>query len=205
MSDDLTLRGRPALLVNECQLGVIDKDYSLFSGLVEQVQTRGIVPRIAGLAQAFRAAGLPVIHAPVVHRTDLADIHANSLINALTLKNRKLLAGSPEAAFIPELRPEADDFVITRSAGLIVMNATSLDATLRRMGVETLVLTGVSTNVAIAGNAMTAIDLGYHVVIPEDCIAGADAQTHETLVKEQLRMLARITSADAVSRAIATG
>lgn len=63
------------------------------------------------------------------------------------------------------------------------MNATNLDATLRRMGVETLVLAGVSTNVAIAGNTMTAIDPRYHMAIPEDCIAGADAQTRETLVK----------------------
>ncbi len=198
----LKISGRAALIVNECQLGVVDPNHGSFAGLAEQVATRGILPRIADLAAAFRAGGLPVIHAPVVHRPDLADIRPNSLINALTLKGGKMKLGSPEADFVPELQPDPADFVITRSAGLIVFNATSLDATLRRLDIETVVLTGVSTNVAMPGNTMTAIDLGYHVVIPEDCIAGSDAETHRVIVHEQLRMVARITTAEAVKAAI---
>ena len=200
---DLKINGRAALIVNECQLGVVDARYTSFSGLADQVTERAILPRIASLAEAFRAKGLPVIHAPVVHRSDMADIRPNSLINALTLKGGKMKEGSAEAAFVPELQPQPQDFVIVRSAGLIAFNATALDATLRRLDVQTIVLSGVSSNIAMPGNTMTAIDLGYHVVIPEDCIAGTDADTHRTIVEEQLRMLARIATAQAVADAIA--
>jgi nicotinamidase-related amidase len=195
---------KAALIVNECQFGVIDARYTGFPGLAEQVASRNIVPKIAGLAEVFRARGLPVIHTPVVHRPDLADIQPNSLINALSLKHRRMAEGSVEADYVEALRPQAGDYVIVRSAGLIAFNATSLDVTLRRLGVQTVVLTGVSTNIAMPGNTMTAVDLGYHVVIAEDCTAGADADIHTRIVENQLRLLATITTAAEVADAIAT-
>jgi nicotinamidase-related amidase len=193
---------RPALIVNECQVGVVDPAHSMFPALAEQVVARGIIPKIARLAQAFRARGLPVVHTPVAHRPDFADIVPNSLINSLSLKGRHLIAGAPETAYSPGLEPEAQDFVVERTAGLIAFNATKLDVTLRRLGVQTVVLTGVSTNVAMPGNTLTAVDLGYQVVLPEDCIAGSDPETHAVIFREQLRMLATVTTAEEVLAAL---
>jgi nicotinamidase-related amidase len=198
----ITIQGRAALIVNECQRGVIERGLGSFTGLIDQVEERGIVPRIAALANAFRARALPVIHAPVAHRPDFSDVQPTSLINALTLKGRRMVAGTPDAAFVDPLKPHENDLVVERSSGLIVFIATALDALLRRMDVETVVLTGVSTNLAIAGCAIAAQELGYHVIIPEDCIAGADANTHRVIVQEQLRMIARISSATDVRAAL---
>jgi len=202
MAREMKIEGRAALIINECQLGVVDTAYSGFRGLADQVAERGILDRIATLAEAFREHGLPVFHAPVVHRQDLADIKPNSLINALTLKGGKLKKGSVEADFVPQLQPRPEDFVLDRPAGLIAFNGTNLDVTLRRMDIQTVVLTGVSTNLAMPGNAFAAVDLGYHVIIPEDCTAGADPDTHRVIVQEQLRMLARITTAEEVIAAL---
>lgn len=196
------LIGKTALIVNEMQTGVVDPAYTSFKGLAQQVEERGITPKIARLAAAFRAAGLPVVHAPVVHRPDMRDIKPNSLINAMTLKKRTMAENSVEAAYVEALRPVEGDFEVVRTSGLIAMCATQLDAMLRRMDIETIVLTGVSTNVAMAGNSIVAGELGYHVVIPEDCIAGSDAETHRTLVENQLRMVARIVTLDDVLAAL---
>lgn len=196
------LNGKAALIVNEMQVGVVDSRYTTFPALAQQVEARGIIPKIARLAAAFRKAGLPVFHTPVVHRKDMLGLKANSLINALSLKKHSMAEGSDEAAYVPELVPGEDDFEIIRTSGLIAMCGTQLDAIMRRMDISTVVLTGVSTNVAMAGNSIVAGELGYHVVIPEDCIAGSDAQTHETLVQNQLRMIARIVTADEVIAAL---
>lgn len=196
------LIGKTALIVNEMQTGVVDPAHSSYQGVANQVVERRIVPKIVRLAEAFRAAGLPVFHAPVIHRPDMRDIKPNSLINALTLKKRTMTEGSEEAGYVKALHPVEGDFEIVRTSGLIVMCATQLDALLRRMEIETIVLTGVSTNVAMAGNAIVSSELGYHVVIPEDCIAGSDPDTHKILVENQLRMVARIVSSNDVLAAL---
>lgn len=196
------LTGKTALIVNEMQVGVVDPAYSGFKGLAEQVVARGLVAKIAKLADAFRAAGLPVIHAPVIHRPDMQDMKANSLINALTLKKGTMAEGSEEVKYVPGLEPVPSDIEVVRTSGLIAMCATQLDAMLRRMDVTTIVLTGVSTNVAMAGNAIVAGELGYNVVIPEDGIAGSDPETHMTLVNNQLRMVARITTLEEITAAL---
>ena len=197
------LNGKAALIINEMQLGVVDPARATYKGLADQVVKRGIAARIARLAAAFRSAGLPVFHTPVVHRADLADIKPNSLINALTRKSGKMKRGDVDTHYVPELQPEPEDFEIIRPSGLIVICGTQLDAQLRRMNIETVVVTGVSTNIGVAGNVIVAGELGYHVVVPEDCIAGSDPAVHEVIVREQLRMIARIVQSPDLIDAIA--
>jgi nicotinamidase-related amidase len=49
---------------------------------------------------------------------------------------------------------------------------------------------------------MAGADLGYHVIIAEDCVAAADPVTHEVIIKDQLRMIAHVASADDVEQAL---
>src|SRR3546814_12048520 len=55
---------RAALVISECQNAITNPGYDS-SPLIEQVETRGIIPRIASLADSFRDAGLPVLSAPI--------------------------------------------------------------------------------------------------------------------------------------------
>ncbi len=193
---------KAALIVNECQVGLLDPKYSMLPALAEQAQSRNIVPHIAALIAAFRARGLPIFFTPAIERADQADKKINSLLAAMSRKAPPLAVGTIEAGFLPGLEPEADDYVIQRGSGLIGMLGTSLDLTLRRLGIETVVLTGISTNVAIPGFTISAVEFGYHVVIPEDCIAGGDPVAHKVIVESQLRMLATITDHQSVIAAI---
>ncbi len=193
---------KAALIVNECQVGIIDAKYSMFPELAHQVEKRNVVANIAALIAAFRARKLPVMFTPSFLRPDMADKMTNTLISALALKLGTMKAGSVAARYMPSLEPTDEDFVIQRGSGLITFHGTSLDLTLRRLKVETIVVTGVSTNVAIPGIVMAATDHNYHVVVPEDCIAGSDPATHRTIVQEQLRMLATITTKDEVIAAL---
>src|SRR5229473_1976653 len=85
-----------ALVISECQTGILDPARSVTPGLAAQAAERGIVARIAGLADAFRAAGLPVVHCHIAHRPDLAGVRPNSLLGALSIKNRTLIDGTPD-------------------------------------------------------------------------------------------------------------
>lgn len=187
-----------ALLINECQRGIVEPGLSIIPGLPDEVEQRGTIPKIARLLDHFRGQQLPIFHLPFIFRPGLADVVVNSMLLAISAKTPRMLPGYPEAEFAPGLEPVDGEYVVTRTANLIAFNQTELDSILRRLGIETVVLTGVSTNVAIAGNTMAATDLGYNVVIPEDCIAGGDPHSHRMIVDHQLRLLATITDSASV-------
>ncbi|MBA1204243.1 cysteine hydrolase [Pseudomonas capeferrum] len=189
---------RAALLISECQQGVIDPSLSPFEGLAEQAAKRNIVQRIARLAEAFRKAELPVIHLHVVHRPGYPDLPRTSAIIVRSVKAQRMIAGSRDVLPVDALKPQATDLVHARSFSLVGFHGTELDSLLRNMGVQTLVPVGVSTNVAISGLSLCGSDLGYQVVVPEDCIAGASAETHEFIVRNQLPLYSTVSHSDAV-------
>ncbi|QPI74491.1 cysteine hydrolase family protein [Sphingobium sp. Cam5-1] len=202
MTLSVPLHGRTALIISECQRGIVEPGMGGFPGLVDQARKRNIVPRIAHLAARFRAANLPVFHLTIAHRPDFADVQPNSMLAAMARKGRSLVTGSPAAEIVPELKPAPEDFIIERSSGLIGFHCTALDALLRRLHIGTVVITGVSTNVAVAGCTLAATDLGYHAIVAEDCIAAADPATHYVIVRDQLRVVARIASAEDITHAL---
>jgi len=193
----------PALVISECQQGILDPERSVTPALARQAAGRGIVPRIARLAEAFRAAGLPVVHCHIAHRPDLAGLRRNSLLNALAIKRRSMIEGTPDILAPPELTPADGDHVSLRTTGLTAFYGTDLDAVLRLRDVETLVVTGVSTNVAVPGLALEAVNRGYHVRIPDDCVAGTSPEEHEFMMRGLLSAVARITDSETVRREIA--
>lgn len=192
---------RPALLISEVQNGITNSRYASTS-LVEQVESRGIVPKIAKLADAFRAAGAPVIFCNIVPRANFQGFRVNCVLAAQVRKSG-LMAGTPEALTHEDLPVKAGDVVIERSHGMAPFTGTELDAILRGEGVDTVVLAGVSTNIALAGASIEAIGLGYNVVLAEDCVAGGTADTHQIQITMHLPLLATISSGDAVAEHLA--
>ena len=83
-----------ALLVNECQRGLVEPEHALFPGIAEQAQARGIVARIALLATAFRASGQPVVFIHVSHRPDFPGVAVNNPAVAYVRRVGGLCEGS---------------------------------------------------------------------------------------------------------------
>jgi len=189
---------RPALLISECQRGVIEHGMTDFEGLADQVRERGILPRIAALAALFRARGWPVFHLHVAHNPDYSELPITSLIMSRSRKNGRMRQGTVDVDSVPEVAPEPGDIVHSRPYSLLGFNGTDLDTRLRHRGVDTLVVTGVSTNIAINGLALCGSDLGYQVVVPEDCTAGASAETHAFMVSNALPLYSTLTSSAAI-------
>lgn len=193
---------RVALLISECQRGVIEPDLSLFTGLVEQVGERNIVPKISDLADFFRAHNAPVVHLHVAHQPGYGGLPMTSVIVARTAKTGAMLVGSADVEPVAALAPHATDIVHCRSFSLVAFHGTDLDSQLRNRGITTLVMVGVSSNIAIPGMALCASDLGYQVVVPEDCIAGASVESHAFTVANTLPLYSTVTSAAKVCDAL---
>jgi nicotinamidase-related amidase len=105
------------------------------------------------------------------------------------------------ARVLPELGPDPRDVVAPRNHGLTIFHETGLDAQLRGAGVRTVVLTGVSVNIAITGAAIEAVNRGFTVVIPSDCVAGYPPAFASDALRYSLRNLAYLSTADRVRAA----
>lgn len=194
---------RAALVISECQNGMTNPDCSSNTGLARQAAGRRIIERIAALAGECRSAGVPVVHCTFVPRADFAATTANCLLLGSLRKKGVVHEGRPEAEIHPLLSPQPGDFVISRQHGLSAFHGTELEPVLRASGVQTVILVGVSTNIAIPGTSLEAVNRGYTVVIPEDCTAGAWSEAHEFQVRHTLPLLATVTTSEAVREALA--
>lgn len=199
----LKLESPCALLINECQRGLLDPDHALFPGIAQQAGERGIVPLIARLAREFRKRGLPVVFIHVRHRADFVGVTVNNPAVAYVHRVGGLVEGSAQVEPIPELVPQESDHLVIRHSGMTVFYGNHLDSLLRNLQVQTLVLAGVSTNAAVPGMVLGALDRGFSIVVPEDCIAGADAESHDALMKHLIRPLAQVCRSDDVAASLA--
>jgi biuret amidohydrolase len=188
-----------AVITSEVQNGVVGRRSAL-PQLAEAA-----VPAVANTARlcdAARAAGAQVVHCVAARRADGKGSNRNARLFAGVKKSPvALLPGSDEAAVVAELGPAEADLVLSRLHGLNPMAGTDLDPVLRNLGVSTLVVTGVSVNIAITNLAMDAVNLGYQVVVPRDAVAGIPAAYAEAVIDNTLVLLATVVTTDDVVRA----
>jgi nicotinamidase-related amidase len=82
-----------------------------------------------------------------------------------------------------------------RAHGVSPFSGTSLDVTLRNLGVRTIVATGVSINVGVFGMVLEAVNLGYSAILPTDCVTGLPRDFASAVIEHSLALLAtRVTS-----------
>jgi nicotinamidase-related amidase len=183
-----------AIITQECQGAVIGPHAGL-AALAEEAR-REALPNIVRLLPAARAAGVQVVHCLVQRRPDGLGSNHNAKIFALGRGEVDILPGTPGAALLPELGPQPTDLVLSRWHGVGPMGGTDLDAVLRNLGVSTVVVVGVSLNIAIPNVVMDAVNAAYRVVVPRDAVAGIPAEYGAAMIANTLSLLATITTTD---------
>lgn len=183
-----------AIVTQECQGAVIGPNAGL--AMLAEEARRVALPNIVRLLPAARAAGVRVVHCLVQRRPDGLGSNHNAKIFAMGHGQVDITPGAPGAAVLPELGPEPGDLVLSRWHGVGPMGGTDLDAILRNLGVSTIVVVGVSLNIAIPNVVMDAVNAAYRVIVPRDAVAGIPAEYGEAIIANTLSLLATITTTD---------
>jgi len=183
-----------AVVVFECQQMVLGDD-GPFAGLVASARA-GMFRHLPGLLDAARAAGAAVVYCTVSSRP-------GGLGAAKVPLQDRLSAGGasrpePDRSIVPELAPRDGDVIVDRTHGMSAFHGTELDTCLRALRVETLLPTGVSANIGVVGTTIEAVNHGYRLVIPTDCIAADPAEYGEQMMRFTYRHLGYLTTAAAV-------
>ncbi|MEW2414616.1 cysteine hydrolase [Streptomyces sp. NPDC046866] len=189
-----------ALLTVECQNGVVGEESAL-PELAEQARSSGMLARVAALVDAAHGVGVQVLHAVAERRPDGLGANANArLFRAAGRLPVRQLSGSPAVQVAAPIEVGPRDLVVRRLHGLSPIAGTDVDALLRNLGIRTLVVAGVSSNIAVPNTVFDAVNLGYRVVVPADAIAGVPPEYTAEVIRHCLALVADVTTTEALTR-----
>ena len=178
-----------ALVVIDLQKGIVARQSGPHS-------YADVVSRSAKLADAFRDAGATVVLVNVAFSKDRRDVLAPPV------DSPNPPAPPPDwSELVPEIGPREGDILITKHQWG-AFYGTELDLQLRRRGVRTIVLCGISTNFGVESTARDAWERSYAVVFAEDAMAGLSEGAHQFAVSTIFPRLGRVRSTEQILGAI---
>jgi nicotinamidase-related amidase len=189
-----TIDPKTALVVIDLQNGIVAMPGA-------PVPTSDVIKNSAGLAEAFRARGLPVVLVNVSFAADFADVVPGRNDQGASART------FPEGwdRITADLDGHASDLRVTKH-NWSAFYGTDLDLQLRRRGVTQIVLTGIATSIGVESTARTAHEHGYHVTVATDAVTDSNADAHQNSVERIFPRLAETgTTADILAALPAAG
>ena len=160
---------RPALLIVDFVMAYLEPSSPLYAGVEDALASN------QRLLAAAREAGIPVIFTNVVYSSGGADGGLfYRKVPALKLFER----GSSLGAFPPSLRPCDGELVISKQYASSFFS-THLGATLTAMGVDTLLITGLSTSGCVRATALDACQHGFAPFVVREACGDRHPGPHE--------------------------
>jgi nicotinamidase-related amidase len=180
-------------------LVVIDLQKGIVGMPTEPYPANTVVANAAKLADAFRKNSMPVFLVRVTPSPDGKD-------GLKPIADKPMHVNQPRPAdwadIVTELGPQPGDLVITkRQWGAFF--GTELDLQLRRRGINTIVLCGISTNIGVESTARFAYEYSYHQIFAEDATAARSKEEHEHATKTTFVRIGRLRKTEAILRALA--
>ena len=204
---------RTALLVVHMAKGVAGQVDTPFNRLFRQrAEKAGVIEIQARLLDGFRRAKAKVVYTLVTYQPGLPGVRPNSPLFRTLVESPTLLQGTPAVEVIGDVAPQPDEPVV-RGQGASGFEGTALDTILRVAGVDTLVLVGIATDVAVESTARAASDLQYRTIVVSDACQADSDEAHaraldvlrkwfsETPTADEVLGALRIATADPAHRA----
>ncbi|WP_455391707.1 cysteine hydrolase family protein [[Eubacterium] cellulosolvens] len=176
---------------SEIALLIIDMQNDVVAKLPQAPE---IIPGILEVLERFRAAGRPVFHIRRSYRADGTDVELPRLA-VFKEKGFRVVEGTVGAEIVEQLKPKADEYVIIkpRWSGFF---RTNLDLLLNRLGVKTVVLTGVQTPNCVRTTAYDAISFDFNTIVLDDCSAAMTEEIHEYNLRDMVGIGVKVMQKD---------
>ncbi|TMA39254.1 MAG: cysteine hydrolase, partial [Deltaproteobacteria bacterium] len=160
----------------------------------------GVIARLQNVITAARARGVPILYVNFCGKPGFP--RPNTLIHRRSQRQPMLLEGTWGVETHAAIAPQPEDFVLERTVGVDGSYGTQLYPVLRMLGRTTMLMSGVSTNLAVEGIVRASVNRGFDLVLIEDCCASYPDEWHRFSVENIMPLLATVTTADAVVRAL---
>lgn len=199
---------KTALLVVDMQYASGSRSHGLGRMLQEQGREESgryrfdriegtVVPNIQRLLGFFRRHGLRVVYVTVGSELpDYCDLPLHMRGFAMAANNTR---GNPEHEILDELRPEPGEVVLNKTT-TGAFNSTGIDTLLKTLGIDNLVIAGISTNSCVETTARDAADRGYRCVLVDDGCGAAREELHRATLVSFRRLFGRVDATEEILR-----
>ena len=190
---------RIALLITDMQRAYVDPE----QGAMKRMKLSGseiakyyvprvrelVVPNLAKLLKFFREHKLQIVYAEMgpLMPDGSDELPLRRLRNEQLIKQTGVSScvniDNPVHDTIPELKPEPPNELVFYKKTRSVFMSTGIDHTLRMLGIDTLAIGGVGTNVCVAATALNASDLGYKTILLDDGSGHFEQSDHDSFCK----------------------
>ncbi|MDH6672998.1 ureidoacrylate peracid hydrolase [Paenibacillus sp. LBL] len=173
--NQLMLESKAAVIVVDVQNDYCHPEGALPRAGCDVSGVGEMMPKLHKLLQSAREFHVPVIFIQTLHEkaTDSDAWTTRSSGRSAHVCRR----GSWGAEFY-EVAPEQDDIIVNKHRYSAFVN-TRLDSVLKTLKIETLIMTGVSTNVCVESTARDGFMLDYHIVLVADACASYSQSAHD--------------------------
>jgi nicotinamidase-related amidase len=181
-----------AVVCVECQNGVLGPE-SVLPALA--ADSSELVFSVRRLLDSARQVGVRVVHATYEGNLGGRATGTARIWRALGPATAQWAPGSASTAVLPELLAPTD-LVLPRHHGLFPTLDSELLPVLKGFGVSTIVLAGVSLNLAITHTAGHVTQAGFDLVVPRDAVGGTPQDYAKQVLDNTIAVLGRLTTVD---------
>ena len=160
-----------------------------------------VIERVGRIVDAARAGGGLVIYVRTSFLPDESDALHPKMDVARPAKPVR-----PEGwdQLVPEMQPLPTEPVVVKRS-FDAFYGSDLDLQLRRHGIDTIVIAGISTNFGVEGTARTAYNHGFDVVFAEDAMGTGKVEAHEGSLKNVFPYIGRVRTVAEIVDAFTAG
>jgi biuret amidohydrolase len=168
MQVDMIDPKKTAMIVVDMQ-----NDFVARGAAMETPAARAVVPKLGEALKICRDAGIKVIYTAHVHRRDGSDMGLFDDMHPPIANRAALVDGTTGVDIYPEIAPAPGEHVIKkhRYSGFY---GTDLDMILREWGVDTVIISGTTTENCCHATARDAMFRNYRVIFLSDATATYD-------------------------------
>jgi nicotinamidase-related amidase len=151
----------------------MENDFVAAGAPIEVPAGRAMIPTLKRALEFCRSIGIPIIYTAHVHRSDGCDMGLFDDTYSAIAGRRALIDGEPGIEIYPDVAPESGEIVIKKHR-YSAFYGTDLEIVLRGLGVDTVVVTGVTSENCCHATARDAMFRDFKVVFLSDANATHD-------------------------------
>ncbi|HEY4414755.1 MAG TPA: hydrolase [Verrucomicrobiae bacterium] len=180
MNHTIIDKSKTALVVIDLQKGIVGRPAMPHTAEM-------VVKNSAALAAAARRAGMPVFLVHVAFSPDNKDVLNPQIDQPTPIPVRP----ADWTDIVPAMEQQPDDHLITKHQWG-AFHGTELELQLRRRGITTIILCGISTNIGVESTARFAFEYGFQQIFVEDAMSAFSTEEHAMTVTKIFPRIGRV-------------